>query len=427
MKTSLQSTPAIRGSIRVPGDKSIAHRSLVLGAIARGDQVIEGLPDSEDVRSTISCLESLGLRLEREEGGRTIVHPEEFVPRASLYAGNSGTTARLIAGLVAGRRVEVSINGDGSLRRRPMDRVAEPLRLMGATIITTPGGRLPMTIRGGRLTGIDYSLPVPSAQAKSAVLIAALTAAGVTTVRERVPTRDHTERLLRAMGAEIRSSDGAVSVEGPTPLEGIRVRIPGDVSSAAFFISAAVCARHSDVSLPGVGVNPTRTGFIEVLREMGARIDASNGTTYLEEPVADLSIRGDRGSTLEGVRVPPERVSLMIDELPLLAVVATQSRGETSVRGAGELRVKESDRISAVVSNLSRMGADITGLDDGFVVRGPSRLRGAAVSSFGDHRIAMAMAVAALLAEGATVIDGSEAAAVSYPNFFSDLERLVVR
>jgi 3-phosphoshikimate 1-carboxyvinyltransferase len=259
------------------------------------------------------------------------------------------------------------------------------------------------------------------------VLIAALTAAGVTTVRERVPTRDHTERLLRAMGAEIRSSDGAVSVEGPTPLEGIRVRIPGDVSSAAFFISAAVCVRHSDVSLPGVGVNPTRTGFIEVLREMGARIDASNGTTYLEEPVADLSIRGDRGSTLEGVRVPPERVSLMIDELPLLAVVATQSRGETSVRGAGELRVKESDRISAVVSNLSRMGADITGLDDGFVVRGPSRLRGAAVSSFGDHRIAMAMAVAALLAEGATVIDGSEAAAVSYPNFFSDLERLVVR
>lgn len=284
-----------------------------------------------------------------------------------------------------------------------------------------------MTIQGARLVGIDYRLPAASAQIKTAVLIAGLGADGATTVRESVPTRDHTERLLRAMGAEVRSSGGTVSVVGPAPLEGVEVRVPGDISSAAFFISAAACIPGSGIALPAVGVNPTRTGFIEILGRMGARIDISNETTYLEEPVADIAVRSDRETTLEGVRVPCERIPLMIDELPLLAVVATQSRGETTVRGAEELRVKESDRISTIVSNLSRMGADIVALDDGFVVRGPSRLKGAVVSSFGDHRIGMAMAVAALLAEGTTTIDGSEAAAVSYPGFFSDLEDLIVR
>jgi 3-phosphoshikimate 1-carboxyvinyltransferase len=427
MEATLQRAISIRGTVRVPGDKSIAHRSLILGAMARSDQVIVGLPDSNDIRSTIECLEKLGVAVEDGPGGRTIVGAGRLVPRASLFAGNSGTTARLLAGFVAGRPIVASIDGDASLRRRPMEPVAEPLRKMGATVSTSEGGRLPMTVRGSKLVGIDYRLPAASAQIKSAVLIAGLGAEGLTTVRESVTTRDHTERLLRAMGVEVRSSGGTVSVAGPAPLEGVEVRVPGDFSSAAFFVAASACVPGSEVALPAIGINPTRTGFIEVMTRMGARIDISNETAYLEEPVADIAVRNDGETTLAGVHVSPERVPLMIDELPLLAVVATQSRGETKVRGASELRVKESDRISTIVSNLSRMGADIEALDDGFVVRGPSRLKGAAVSSFGDHRIGMAMAVAALIADGTTTIEGSEAAEVSYPGFFSDLEDLIAR
>ena len=422
MNTTLQPARTIRGEIRLPGDKSIAHRALVLGAIARGEHTIDGLPESEDIRSTVSCLEQLGARIETRPDGGVRVWPGTYPSRARLFAGNSGTTARFLAGLAAGRPAEVTIDGDDSLRRRPMERVADPLRRMGAAITTTAGGTLPMTVRGGTLRPVVYRPAVPSAQVKTAVLIAGLSADGDTVVEELLPTRDHTERLLRAMGAPIRSTGGGVALRGPVELRGVQVAIPGDVSSAALFAAAAACLPDAEVVLRGVAVNPTRTGFLDTLSRMGARIDRENETLHLEEPAADIISRcGD----LRGISVSPEEVPGLIDELPLLAVVATQAEGETIVRGARELRVKESDRIDAVVTNLTRLGADVEALADGFVIRGPCRLRGARVFSFGDHRIAMAMAVAALLAKEETVIEGSETAAVSYPGFFEDLRKLL--
>lgn len=303
-----------------------------------------------------------------------------------------------------------------------MARIAEPLALMGADVATDREGRLPLTIRGGGLTGIVYRPPVASAQVKSAVLIAGLRADGNTTVIEPVQTRDHTENLLSAMGVTVDRRPGNVTVSGGAELRGVHVRVPGDISSAAFFIAAAVLCRDSEVRVVGTGVNPTRTGILEVLGMMGADVSVENPETSAGEPVADIVARS---SALHGVEVSGSMIPRVIDELPLLAVVATQAEGTTTVRDAGELRRKESDRISAIVENLRLVGADIEELEDGFVVRGPSRLEGGSVSSRGDHRIAMAMAVAGLRAEGTTRIDGSEAVGVSYPGFFRDLRSLV--
>jgi 3-phosphoshikimate 1-carboxyvinyltransferase len=423
MVVTFQPARTIRGEIRVPGDKSIAHRALILGAVALGRRTIEGLPVSEDVRSTMRCLELLGARFETEPDAGVCVY--SLAPRsgARLDAGNSGTTARLLSGLAAGRPLEVTIDGDASLKKRPMERVAEPLRKMGASVTTAPGGTLPITVRGGALRGIAYRLPVPSAQVKSAILIAGLAARGITVVEEPLPTRDHTERMLRAMGAPIRVEKDVITLEGPFEPRGVEIRIPGDISSGAFFAAAAACLSGSDVTLRGVGVNPTRMGFLDALSRMGARVDRADETFYLEEPVADLRIRS---GGLSGISIAPEDVPSMIDEIPLLAVAATQAEGDTVIRGARELRAKETDRIDAVAKNLSRMGARVETFDDGLVVRGPARLKGAAVDSFGDHRIAMAMAVAALFARGETAIKGSESVAVSYPGFFDDLRRLTV-
>ena len=294
---------------------------------------------------------------------------------------------------------------------------------MGAAISTAGYGTLPMTIRGRGLSGVSYRLPVPSAQVKSAVLIAGLFADGETAVEESLPSRDHTERLLRAMSAPIQTEDGVVSVRGSLPLKAVTVKVPGDISSAAFFAAAAACLPHSEVCLPTTGVNPTRSGVFDVLREMGAAIELFNKEAFLEEPVADVIAKS--GNPLEGITVSPDLIPAIVDELPMIAVVATQANGKTVVRGARELRYKESDRITAMVENLSRLGADIVELNDGFVVSGPCRLVGTEVSSYGDHRIAMAMAIAAIIAEGTTVIDQSEAVDVSYPGFFDDLKRLV--
>ncbi len=423
MKTTLHRANAIRGVVRVPGDKSIAHRALVLGTIARGRHVIDGIPDSDDIRSTISCLEYLGAAIEPMPDACTLVRSGSPVSGQTLDAGNSGTTARLLSGLIAGHAIDATIDGDDSLRRRPMDRVAEPLRRMGAEISTAGDGKLPMTIRGRGLTGISYRLPVPSAQVKSALLIAGLFAEGETVVTENFPSRDHTERLLRAMSAPIQTEDGVVSVRGSLPLKAVTVKVPGDISSAAFFAAAAACLRHSEVCFPTTGVNPTRSGVFDVLREMGAAIELFNKEAFLEEPVADVIAKS--GTPLTGITVSPDLIPAIVDELPVIAVVATQANGKTVVCGARELRCKESDRITAIVENLSRLGADIVELDDGFVVSGPCRLVGAEVSSYGDHRIAMAMAIAAIIAEGTTVIDQSEAVDVSYPGFFDDLKRLV--
>jgi 3-phosphoshikimate 1-carboxyvinyltransferase len=413
----------LQGTLRMPGDKSIAHRALILGAMARGEQVIDGLPDSEDVRSTAECLRALGCSIECEDD-RVVVASGRWIPGQDLYAGNSGTTARLLSGLIAGLGLNCWIDGDASLRTRPMARVVNPLARMGATVRIRPGGRLPMQIGGGNLSGITFRPPVASAQVKSAVLIAGLHAQGCTTVVEATPTRDHTENLLTAMGVPVERKNGVVSVPGGARLGGLRVTVPGDVSSAVFFAVVASLIPGSEIRLAGTGINPTRTGALEVLRDMGAQLDLENVRDNAGEPVGDIIVRsaGLRGVDIEGAMIPR-----LIDELPVLAVAATQAEGVTTVRGAGELRHKESDRIRTMVENLRRLGADIEEEEDGFVIHGPCALSGARVSSFGDHRVAMSMAVAGLIADGGVVVENAEAASVSYPGFFEDVQKLTRR
>ena len=422
MKQKIHKVPRLKGTLKVPGDKSIAHRALMLGAIARGRQIVEGLPDATDVNSTITCLRELGCFVETMPDGRTMVMSRGIGAEAKLDAGNSGTTARLLTGLVAGHDTTCTIDGDESLRRRPMARVAEPLAKMGARITTAEDGRLPLTIQGGNLKGITYDLPVASAQVKSALLLAGLRAEGVTTVREPVPTRDHTERLLGAMGVDVLLGDKMVGVTGGAKLIGTEVFVPGDFSSAAFLIVAALCLPGSEIYLPVTGVNPTRTGLLETLTEMGAEIILDNPEVMSGEPVSDLLVRS---APLKAVEITdPSRVAAMIDEFPALAVAATQAEGQTVVRGVGELRRKESDRIHAISETLTMMGADIEEFEDGFAIRGPQKLRGASVSSHGDHRIAMAAAVAGLIATGETEIVDAGTVDVSYPGFFSGLKAL---
>lgn len=411
------------GTIKVPGDKSISHRALILGAAARGRQVIDGISDAADVRSTADALRAMGCFVESMPDGRTMVMAHTLRPDFKIDAGNSGTTARLMAGLAAGRGARCEISGDASLSRRPMRRVAEPLEKMGARIRLTEAGTLPALIEGAPLHGIEYEMPVPSAQVKSAVLIAGLFADGETTVVEPVPTRDHTEIMLRAMGADITRANGRVTVHGHRPLEGIALTVPGDFSSAAFFIVAALVAPSSRVVLPFTGMNPRRTALLDVLRTMGGRVEIDAMHSNAAEPAGDITASS---SELRGVAIDdPAVIAGMIDEVPILAVAATQASGTTTIRGAGELRHKESDRIDAIAANLRAMGARVETLEDGIVIEGPTPLRGAPVSSFGDHRIAMAMAVAGMVADGPTDIADDGVIAVSYPGFFRDLRALV--
>lgn len=422
MDTTVERARRICGTLNVPGDKSIAHRALILGALASGRQIIEGLPPSEDVGQTARCLRALGCSIEEVYPAQVAVSAKEWVKEQKLFSGNSATTARLLSGLVAGKGIHCTIDGDESLRRRPMSRIAGPLVQMGARVQTAPGGFLPMEIHGGNLCGITYRMPVASAQVKSAILIAGLHARGRTTVIEKTRTRDHTENLLSAMGVPVERCGSAVTVPGGAHLQGIRVSVPGDISSASFFIVAAALLPGSEVCLPRVGINPTRTGALEVLRKMGANITLEDVETRAGEAAACVRVQS---SSLRGIEIGESLVPALIDELPVLAVAATQAEGVTIVRGAGELRYKESDRILAIVRNLSILGAEIEELKDGFVVHGPCRLKGSAVSSQGDHRIAMAMAVAGLVAEGRTKIEDSGAVSVSYPDFFRDLSALV--
>ena len=425
MHRTIEPASRLQGVLKVPGDKSISHRALILGAIARGRHVIDGLSPSEDVNCTAQALRDMGCFIETMPDGRTLVLSHGLVEEATVHAGNSGTTARLLAGLAAGMEVTITIDGDDSLRRRPMDRIAEPLAAMGAAITTAEGGTLPITIKGGGLKGVRYELPVASAQVKSAILIAGLFAKGDTTVVEPVRTRDHTELMLRAMGMEVSTQGCEVTVTGGNRLRGGHISVPGDCSSAAYLAAAAACLPDSEVYMPVTGVNPTRTGFLEILKEMGAEIAVESEHEMSGERVADVIVRtapsGLRAVSLDD----PATVVACIDELPILAVAASQAHGETTVRGAAELRVKESDRISAIVNNMAAMGADINELEDGFQVRGPSRLQGAQVSPMGDHRIAMAMTIAGLLAEGTTTIDDASVVEISYPSFFTDLSTLL--
>jgi 3-phosphoshikimate 1-carboxyvinyltransferase len=431
MNFTIKKAEAILGRLSVPGDKSISHRGLMLGAIAEGKTRMRGLASGEDVRSTMNCLRQLGVLIE-EQGGEIIVHGRGLSglqkPAGTLDAGNSGTTMRLLAGILATRPFTTTVTGDASLRRRPMCRIIEPLAQMGAAITAQANGCAPLTIRGGELQGIHYTLPVASAQVKSCILFAGLGAEGETVVEELIPTRDHSERLLRLMGANISVSSDQLSVISNRisirtgKLFGGEIEVPGDFSSAAFFIAAALLLPESELVIENAGLNPTRTAYLDVVREMGAAVEVENVRNEFHEPVADLVVRHQ---TLRGVSVSGKRVPLLIDEIPILAILAAQAEGETCIRDAKELRVKESDRIAALAHNLRAMGATVEELPDGLVITGPKQLHGAEIDSYGDHRIAMAFAIAGLMADSPTTIHGAECADISFPGFFETLKTVV--
>ncbi len=415
----------LRGRVRVPGDKSISHRAALIGALARGDTVIHDFLRADDCLHTVSCLRALGVGIE-DEGSRLIVRgmgPRWRAPMTPLDAGNSGTTMRLLAGILAGQPFQTELTGDASLRTRPMDRIVEPLSRMGARIVASGDGRFPpLRISGGSLRGITYTLPVASAQVKSAVLLAGLLAEGPTTVVEPTPTRDHTERMLAAFGAPIRRDGDRVSVMAAA-LRGHEVRVCGDISSAAFLLAAAAGMPGSELTIEHVGLNPTRTGFLDVLRALGAEVDVRQTGEDTGEPVGAVTVRGRR---LRGVRIGGSLIPRVIDELPVLCVIATAAEGETVISDAAELRVKESDRIAVIARGLRALGGEVEERPDGLTVYS-SRLHGGRVASAGDHRIAMAFAVAGLLAGGPVTVEGAESIAVSFPAFTRVLRDVVAQ
>lgn len=427
MELVIEKINQLKGNISVPGDKSISHRSLILGSIAQGETRIYNFLNSLDCLQTFECMQSLGAEIELGEDnfikikGKGLYGLQE--PKDMLEVGNSGTTIRLLAGLLSGQNFYSVLNGDNSIRKRPMKRVVQPLRLMGADIWGREDGQLaPLSIKGSLLNPLQYTLPVASAQVKSALLLAGLYAAGETIIKEPLPTRDHTERMLSIMQADIMISHQEIIIIGGKYLKGTDLFIPGDISSAAYFIAAASILKDSKIVISQVGVNPTRTGIIKILKRMGAKINILNYQIKSNEPQADLEIEY---SELKGIEIMPEEVPFLIDELPLIALVATQAQGKTIVSGAKELRVKETDRLKAIVSELKKMGANIKEKEDGFIVVGPSKLQGAACESYHDHRIAMSLAIAALLAEGKTVIKNSECIDISFPGFENTLRKLI--
>jgi 3-phosphoshikimate 1-carboxyvinyltransferase len=409
----------VHGELIVPGDKSISHRALMLGGIADGVTEISGFLASEDCLATLAALKAMGVRIERTQETQVQVYG---VGRdglrgssAPLDLGNAGTAIRLMMGLLAGQRFGSTLIGDSSLMRRPMERVAKPLRSMGAHIDTAEG-KPPVRIQGGAsLQGIDYVMPMASAQVKSAVLLAGLYATGTTSVTEPAPTRDHTERMLRDFGVELAQRGSTVRMVGGQPLRACEVQVPGDFSSAAFFIVAGCLGAADTLTLRGVGINPTRTGLLDMLRMMGADIELlQRDERATAEPIADILIRR---SSLRGIRVPEELVPLAIDEFPVFFIAAAAAQGETVVTGAGELRVKETDRLSVMASGLKTLGARCELLPDGIRIEGGVPLSGGHVNSDGDHRIAMAFAIASLIASGPLEIDDVANVATSFPGF----------
>ncbi len=430
----------LRGELRMPGDKSVSHRALMLAALATGTSRILGSGDGEDVRSTASVMRHLGAVIERvREDGDTVDYLVSSPgadglrePDGVLDCGNSGTTLRLVTGILAGLPMYAVLDGDASLRRRPVARIIEPLRSMGAVLRARRDDALPPVTVVGRtpLQAVDVTTPVPSAQVKSAVLLAGLRAEGRTTVREAVATRDHTERMLRARGVPVGRVDGAIpgapgsvawSVEGGLPVRAVDESVPGDVSAAAFWLVAAAIHPDAQLTLRGVGVNPTRRAVIDILAAMGARIDERprRPDDGIGEPLADLVATS---SELVAVDLGPSEVAAAIDEIPILCLAATQARGTTLIRGARELRHKESDRIAGIAAGLSALGAHIAVEGDDIAISGPTPLAGASTASLGDHRLAMTFAIAGLVAAGETLVNEAACASVSYPGFYTALE-----
>lgn len=409
------------GEVQVPGDKSISHRGVMLGALGDGTTKIEGFLMGADCLSTIDCFRKLGIAIDVSQE-RVLVHGRGLKglqqPKEQLYTGNSGTTTRLLCGLLAGQPFDVSITGDASICKRPMNRVINPLTEMGARF---SGEFCPLTIHGAPLHGIRYQMPVASAQVKTALLLAGLYADGETVVCETEQSRNHTELLLAAMGADIRTDGLDVSIRPCKRLEAQHIRVPGDISSAAFFLVLGAILPNSELTVLDVGVNPTRAGIIEVLQDMGADIRLENLHEQNGELVADITVCS---SELHGVTIGGALIPRLIDELPVIAVAAAYASGKTVIRDAQELKVKETNRIRAVVDELQKCGIDIKETQDGMVLRGGKPVRGAAFKSYGDHRMAMSLAVLAQRAEGESSIDDAACVNISYPGFFEDLHRL---
>ncbi len=414
----------LKGSVRVPGDKSISHRALMLSAVARGSTVIRGLLFSGDVASTANALGSMGVHMEEDEHKAWLkVHgkgPAALrAPEGELDLGNSGTGMRLLAGLLAGLNINAVLTGDQSLLKRPMKRIIEPLRLMGARIEAGPDDTAPLVIKGADLAGIRYNMEVASAQVKSAILLAGLSARGETWVHEPAVTRDHTERMMEAFGVKVERKQGWAGVIGGQVLESPgEIEVPGDISAAAFFMVAALVVPGSEIVIKDVGVNPARSGVLDILKNMRAGLEIKNLRTAGNEPVADIEVRSSR---LRGTEVKGPLVPRAIDELPVICVAAARAEGVTVIREASELRVKESDRIAAMAGLLTAMGARVKEFHDGIEVRGGARLAGTTVDPQMDHRVAMAAAVAALCAKGQTLIRGAETISTSFPDFESSL------
>jgi 3-phosphoshikimate 1-carboxyvinyltransferase len=425
MNLLLKKCASVRGEIRVGGDKSMTHRALIVGAVAEGKTFLHGYSKCADCMATLNVLKKLGIIIEETESTVTIhgrglnglTEPEDV-----LDCENSGTTMRLFAGLLSGQDFYSVLTGDSSLRKRPMDRVTQPLHMMGANIIARSNGRFaPLSIKGGKLKSIEYKLPVASAQVKSAILLAGLYADGYTIIEEPNITRDHTERILNLFGVEIERKSNKIILKKSKRLQAKEIIIPGDISSAAYLIALATIIPETEIQLNNVGMNPTRIGILDALKTMGADISVLNFKTLSNEPVADLVVKH---KMLKGMEISGKLVPRLIDEIPIIAVVATQAEGITVVKDAQELRVKETDRIKTIVIELKKMGAKIDEKEDGFIVEGPTRLRGATCNTFGDHRIAMTLTIAGLVADGITKIDDVHCIGISFPEFIQRIKEV---
>lgn len=423
MNRVITKAKGLKGELRIPGDKSVSHRAVMCNAIASGDAVIRNFLSGEDCVATINVFRSLNVNIEVSKE-QIIVHGAGMRGLKGadkiLYTANSGTTTRLLAGLLAPQSFDSILDGDESLRKRPMMRVVRPLELMGGRFSLTCGNYVPLTIKGSNLTGIDYSMDVASAQVKSALIFAGLYANGVTTIREKSISRNHTEIMLANMGADISVSDGVVHVAPADKLYAIDVDVPGDISSAAFFMVAGLIVDNSEIIIRNVGINPTRSGIINVLKRMGGDITLQN-VRREGEPVADIVVRS---SQLHGTDISGDEIPTLIDEIPVIAVAAAVSDGITTVSDAKELKVKESDRIVTIAEMIRAVGGHVETKDDGFVIEGVERLEGGVVNSYKDHRIAMSAAVAGLIANGETYITDAECVDISFPDFYDILERL---
>jgi len=417
---------SVAGALRLPGDKSISHRYAMLGAIAEGDTRLENFSTGADCASTLGCVRALGVEVQRT-GNSIVIHgrgPKLRAPESPLDCGNSGSTMRMLSGILAGQDFESELTGDDSLSRRPMARIITPLEMMGAKITAQTGGRPPLRVRGGKLKAIRYEMPVASAQVKSCVLFAGLLASGETAVSEPMRTRDHSELALRGFGADLRQVGNEARIAGGQKLRALEAAIPGDISSAAFFLCAAALFPGAQLTIEDLLMNPTRARLLDILILLGVGISV----TQLQEQHGEL--RGTvkvEGRALKGITIAGADTAALIDEIPVLAAIAPYTEDGIEIRDARELRVKESDRIAAIATNLRAMGAQVEEREDGLKIPGKQQLRGTEIDSLGDHRVAMAFAVAALRAEGETKIRGAEAAVISYPGFFDALERVAQR